>query len=351
MKRTLLCTLALLAWLGPACASPGEGSAPVLLGTTGGLVLTPTSATGAGGAGGQPPGSSSVGGTTTSGGEGGSGGGAGGQGGSGQGATGGAPPLCATAAAWAAGAVIAAASSPGGALLVALTPDERTLAWVEPLAVGGVVHYLDRADATAPFTDALEIVDGELDPTRGVALGPDGLRLVAVRADGAGFVELLRPTRADPFGEPSSLAFDEINALATLTEGLQFADPVLSPDGGTFLYSQFGSGAVPTVFESTRGALEQWPVGATVAGAMLQSVGGQRRRPTGVSADLRTLFYQDEVSGLLGAAFRAGPLQGFGFAKPLMAGRSAQVNAACDALYATARQGATFAVWVAAAGP
>ena len=354
MKHSLASYPALLLGLGACVGPPHYEAAPPLDGTTGGSTVCDADGGGGGRLEANDGGARGVRGAGGAGGAAGTGGagatgGTGGVGGAG--GTGSASALCATTAQWGPGTILALAAGPGGAVRVAVTPDERTMAWVEPLATGGVVHHVDRADPSSPFSATQDLSEAGIDPTRGIALGPGGLSLVAVRADGSGFVEYSRPTRADAFSQPSSVAFDLVNALSALVDGLAFADPVLSADGGTFLYSQLGTGALPTILESARGDAEQWPVGVTVNGAMLGSVDGKYRRPTGISADLRTLFFYDEVAEHLEAAFRAAPLDPFTVGRTLMAGRSAQPGAACSRLYYTAQQSATLGVWVAGAEP
>jgi len=236
-------------------------------------------------------------------------------------------------------------------MIASVTPDELSLAWVEPVAGGGIIHYVDRGALSMPFGFAQAITAVDLDPLQGIALSQDGLRLVMVRAKGLGFVEQTRAFRGDPFDKPSSAPYASINALAAQQAGLTFADPVLSGDDGVFIYSQFSGVAGPTLFESQRSGLDPWPVGAGLTGKLLTMADGKRRRPTGLSSDLRSLFYHDDVSGKLRVAFRAAKTGQFTAASDINAGITGQPNYSCTRLYYTGQEGGKAHVWVTGLKP
>jgi hypothetical protein len=283
--------------------------------------------------------------TTGTGGDTSSGGGSPGVGGGASGA------LCPPGDAWNVGAIVDELTSPSGEMIATVTPDELSLAWVEPVAGGGIIHYVDRGDLSMPFGFAQAIAALDLDPLHGIALSQDGLRLVMVRANGLGFVEQTRAYRGDPFGKPTSAPYDGINALAAQQPGFTFADPVLSGNDGVFIYSRFSSVAGPTLFESQRSGLEPWPVGAALTGPLLTMDGGKRRRPTGLSSDLRSLFYHDDASGTLRVAFRGASTGQFTEASDINAGITGQPNHSCTRLYYTGQGSGKAQVWVTGLKP
>jgi hypothetical protein len=302
----------------------------------------PTSATssGAGESSGGSGGGSGLGGST-----GGSSADGGGGAGAGAGGSSVAAP-CPAGDAWGVGASVSATTSLDGAAMVAVTPDELSLAWVEPIPGGAKIQIADRADVASPFTATQSLADADLDPALGIALSPDGLRLITLRSSGFGFVEYTRNERGLPLEQPSSAPFAQINALAGATPDLVFADPVIAASDGAFLYSGFSSSPGPTVFESRRADLGAWPVGSALEGDLLARSGGERCRPTGLSADQLSLFYRDAATTHLRVASRTAVASAFVTATDLNAGTSAQPNAACSRLYYTATQDGTTGVWV-----
>ncbi len=296
-----------------------------------------------------PPGSTETTGSglVTTGGAGGStnAGGADGSGGTAPGA------ICPPGDAWNTGAVVDEVSSPSGEIIASVTPDETSLAWVEPAAGAAIIHYVDRGDLSMAFGFPQDLAGADLDPIHGIALSQDGLRLVTVRAGGLGFVEYSRVYRGDPFIKPTSAPYQSINALAMQQPGLTFADPVLSANDEVFIYSQFAGITGPTLFESQRSGLDPWPVGASLTGKLLTMVDGKRRRPTGLSSDLRSLFYHDDVSGQLRVAFRTESTGQFTSAFDINAGISGQPNNSCTRLYYTGEKDGKTRVWVTGLKP
>lgn len=78
---------------------------------------------------------------------------------------------------------------------------------------------------------------------------------------------------------------------------------MLSPDGNVLFYSQFGLSSV-TIHWATFDPKTGWVPKGTLDAPELNAVGAQRRRPTGISGDLRTLFYWDETAESEKAAWR-----------------------------------------------
>ncbi len=259
--------------------------------------------------------------------------------------------LCPPGEAWNVGALVDEVSSPSGEMIASVTPDELSLAWVEPASGAAIIHYADRGDLSMPFGFAQELTGAALDPLHGIALSQDGLRLVTVRASGLGFVEYTRAYRGEPFDQPTFAPYQSINALAAQQAGLTFADPVLSGNDGVFLYSQFSGIVGPTLFESQRSGPDPWPVGTSLTGTLLTMKDGKRRRPTGLSADLRSLFYHDDISGQLRVAFRTASTGQFTSAFDINAGLSGQPNHSCTRLYYTGQKDGKSRVWMTGLKP
>ena len=151
---------------------------------------------------------------------------------------------------------------------------------------------------------------GRAGPRSRAALSPDGLRLVLLGADWRSFVVMERTSRTDSFmpsdeSSPAGSAFAKLNAAgAALGPDEAYDDPVFGADGETFLCSVVPGGgqALRVSTSDTQGV---WQVGTALDDCELQSLGqGMSRRPTGLTADGRTLFYFDEVRGIARAAFR-----------------------------------------------
>ena len=129
-------------------------------------------------------------------------------------------------------------------------------------------------------------------------------------------------------------------------------DPVFGPDGVSFYYSRYpvgGGGSIATAFESSRSADGSWADGTPLNGSAVDTTpAGQRRRPTGMSADARTLFCWDEATGAETMAWRATPTEAFTTEASIGARLGAQPNAACTAIYYSAPAGTGTGLFMAA---
>lgn len=250
-------------------------------------------------------------------------------------ASGGAGPLtlCGTTAQWVDGSALPI-STQADDRFGSLSSDELSVAWATSTNGAVTIQYADRASIASAF-DAPRQLSGSFALDR-AALSPDGLELVLVSDARRGFVGYTRASRAAAFDlaaiNPFS-AFDNY-AEASMPAGNSFADPLLAPDDKTFLYSEYGSGVVDTVRQTRRIFVgDPWQVGSPWVSVELRASGTERRRPTGLSADGRTLFFWDDQ----GTQERAGFLryQTDEFASVVDLGQlpNAQPNAACTRLY------------------
>jgi hypothetical protein len=120
------------------------------------------------------------------------------------------------------------------------------------------------------------------------------------------------------------------------------ADAVLDADEGSFFVSHYQSTDTSnraTILESHRSG-DYFGFATADLGTALYAQGNQRRIPTGVSSDLLTLFYFDEVEDELRAAWRINLQQPFKAPEALALGtgaRAAAPNRACTRLYFSAQ--------------
>jgi hypothetical protein len=238
--------------------------------------------------------------------------------------------LCSTTLGWGPSSTLAI-STAADDLLGSLTPDELSLAWTTSEGGALQIQYADRPSLADPF-GLPKILSGAFARDR-AALSPDGLQLVLVNADRRGFTQYTRTLRTEEFGNPG---FGPLASYAPdlLPPGHFLADPVLAPDDKTFIYSEYGSGVVDTVHQSKRlfdG--DPWSPGSVLVAAELQASGTDRRRPTGLSADGRTLFFWDDGSAQERAGFFA--LESAQFSRFVDLGqmRGAEPNETCTRLY------------------
>jgi hypothetical protein len=120
---------------------------------------------------------------------------------------------------------------------------------------------------------------------------------------------------------------------------VHLADPVIGQNDKSFYYSLYGSGLLDTVIRSNRADMSPWPNGAALHASAnaFQTAGPSRRRPTGIAADDRTLFYWDEVDSTEKMAWRPTPTGTFDHFETLGGSfRGAVPNANCDKLYYSA---------------
>jgi len=246
------------------------------------------------------------------------------------------PPICPHDKSWAQGTRLAI-SGAGDDVLQAITPDELSIAWKN----GAHFYVADRDDSAAAFGAPHEVANGA--QYNSVALSSDGLLLVAIRDD-LRVVEQVR-TAGEAFSDPDPgpgdfQDFD--NTLATIPLPNQvLTDAVLGGDDASFFFSHYLSsdaGSRPSLRESRR-SNGGFSFGGPNPGELLYASGAKRRVPTGVSSDLLTLFYFDQVKGDFRAAWRINTQEPFTYSETLSPGAGTQAaapNQACNRLYYSA---------------
>jgi hypothetical protein len=225
--------------------------------------------------------------------------------------------------------------------LLAITPDELTIAWYEQTLMGISFYVADRATAGDAFDPGQQIVADAIHS----ALSPDGLRLVSLLGGGLSFAEFTRAARGMAFGmTPSEATFATINADA-MSRGLTFTGAVISPNDRTLYYLVTDGESNRPLRISERTDSGPWPVGQEIAGCEFESHGDLFSQPTAVSADGLTLFFYDWARGEARAAWRrtaGGPFEWF---EVLGALEHAQPNAGCDRLYYMSSTGLSFSTF------
>jgi len=244
------------------------------------------------------------------------------------------PGTCSPSAVWASPAPLNGVSTTAAEKLLSLTLDELDIAFLRD----GALYSAHRTSASSNFgAGAAVTVPTGYDASLGVALSGDGLMLILISNAGTAFGSVSRATRDVDFGATVSTdAFAGLNARAVQTLE-HYAAPVLSFDGKALVFSGFTPGAdgLAVVYESTLSNGE-WSMPNNLSTGTFNGTGTKRPLPTGLSSDLRTLFYFDEGSGKEFAIFRDRPDAPLYNPQDLGALANATVNTKCDHIYYTA---------------
>ncbi len=244
--------------------------------------------------------------------------------------------LCNPAAAWSPGRPIAGLPAGLHAAAFSVTPDERSVAWIDD---AGATHVADRAIASEPFGNGQTVAVTAQASPRSLSLSADGLHLVFVKPDAKGFAEVTRDARGGTFEAPAETAFALVNQWV-VSLGATVADPAYGSDGSTFFYSQLG--APVTVSESRAshaGATPAWTAGSPRGGAPVSPVHIDAetfyRHPVSSSLDGLTLFISDDYPSTptARAVYRTSLGGEFTLSVALGAWTSVHPNAACSRLY------------------
>jgi hypothetical protein len=192
-----------------------------------------------------------------------------------------------------------------------------------------VIYVADRATTSDPFGPPVA-VKGDFALDR-ATLSADGSTLLAVSPDRKKLLLFQREAVAKSFEPVDTSHYDAITN--DLAEGELLGDPVFALGGQILLYSQYGKGNAHTVrFANRLSTGSAFSVAGELPNPELVAQSDLRRRPTAVSADFRTLFYYDEVTGTTKAGFFH---DGFHFTSVSDLGdaRDVQPSADCTRLY------------------
>jgi hypothetical protein len=246
------------------------------------------------------------------------------------------PSLCNPASVWIDGEPLSISTAVDD-FFGSVTPDELSMAFTTTVNGMVQIEYADRASISDAF-GAQRSLSGAFAMDR-AALSPDGLELVLVNDDRRSFSEYTRSARADDFSAPglgSFAAFEDYSQTA-MPAANAFADPLLAPDDKTFIYSEYGPGVVETIHQTKRlFSGDSWSLGLSFMAVELTASGTQRRKPTGLSSDARTLFFWDEPMAEERAGFFVYQSDALSNVVDLGQRQGAQPNQACTRLYHSA---------------
>jgi hypothetical protein len=247
------------------------------------------------------------------------------------------PSLCAERVSWSSPTTVDGVSADTAVTLLSITADELDLAFLR----AGTLYVAHRSTESDAFSagPAITIPTG-WSAKQGAALSSDGKRLLLVSdPDQRKLGELTRATRKEPFvGEVDESAFALANQNAVYT-GRIYASPVVSEQDTRLVFNSAYPQGTSTVVVSTRSSPDApWSAPTTLTASLLDGMPGQRRLPTGMSADLRTLFYFNEATSKEEARWSASSAIGSTLYDMLSLGtrRGATPNSACDRLYSEA---------------
>ncbi len=241
--------------------------------------------------------------------------------------------LCNPTLGWPMVARVPSIASMGFDRFGAVSSSGRTVAW--STSTGGV-FVADRASPSAAFAAPVAINPGSVSIGQGrVALADSGLKLIVPRADGRTFVSFVRASVGAPWGNPLANEFANFES-ATGELGGSLSEPVVSADNLSLFYViVLGAGSGPLLYESQWNApMRAWDPGNPLPNPEFAIIDANHlRRPTGASADRRTLFFFDEVSGKQRAAWRNDPSAPFGTFVDVPQTPEAAPDENCETLY------------------
>jgi hypothetical protein len=225
-------------------------------------------------------------------------------------------------------------------LLAGMTWDELTIAWATTSGGKVTIQYADRTSRDDPFGAPKTLPDtlGPLDTK--VAFTADGRTMLFVSADHLSLRQITRASRAEAFVPSTATSAPFAKLIGTSGEGgstpKKVGDIVLSRDGQMLWYTDMNRTSGSSIRVSFRLTDGTFDAPNAVTTARLQMIGSDRRRPTGISADGRVLFFWDESTELAHAGFRAGSSIEFtSFSALAPNGMRAMPNDGCDRFYAS----------------
>jgi hypothetical protein len=215
----------------------------------------------------------------------------------------------------------------------AVAASETVVAWT---AAGGAIFVADRPSTSAPFGSPVA-VDTSSTPVADdrVALMPNGLEVIATRADRMSPTSFVRAAVGSPWSASTDAGEFKFIAAALTEAGGAFSEPVVSADGFSLFYL-LATGTAPPVFteSSWNPGTKAWDAGAALPNQELAvTTAAQVRRPTGASSDRRTLFFFDEANRTERVAWRNSPTSPFDFFDDLSLAPEAAPSGTCSRLY------------------
>jgi len=221
--------------------------------------------------------------------------------------------------------------------LLAMTPDELSLAFTTGEGDSLALYVADRTSSSAAFSAAELTLPNGYASDSGVSLSSDGRTLILVFADHSGFGELSRTSRTRAFkGPPDTVAYAKINALKPMS-GHSVGWPVLSSDGqDLYFLSYFGQALA---VQSKRGQDGVFDFGSEIDEFTLGGNEGEYKLLSGISFDQRAIFFFDQATQHAMALFRSRP--GAPFYDPLDLGarQGATPNQDCSRVYSSVPSG------------
>jgi hypothetical protein len=240
---------------------------------------------------------------------------------------------CKPGAAWKNDSPVPSIAAKGFDRFGSISDDELTVAWA---ANDGTVWVADRTSTTVDFAKPAQIDTSKHMAATGErpALGPAGLSLVIVSADGASLYAFGRSSQGATWAPTSQSELASINGMVQGNMG-QFSEPVLGADGVSLFFMFSVASAPPLLVESRYdGTAGAWLPANGFSNPELQTTNpGQPRRPTGLSADGRTLFFYDATTATERAAWRDSLSSPFTYFDTLAAPTEASPNRFCTTLY------------------
>lgn len=189
------------------------------------------------------------------------------------------------------------------AALLAMTPDELSIAFTTGSAGTLALHVADRASAQAAFEEVAVTLPDDYDASSGATFSADGLALVLASSDHGSFGSLTRAKRGDAFeGEVDTTAFDKLNLLKPMT-GQSMGWPLLSKDGKSLYYVSYMQSAL--VYQCVRDKDGVFDFGTPIDEFTLGGGKDKFKLLSGISADERAIFFFDQETKHATALFRS----------------------------------------------
>lgn len=223
-----------------------------------------------------------------------------------------------------------------------ITPDERSIAWLEAGPGSTQLYVAARASEAAEFETAAVVAYA--DPTfanaKGLSISADGLHLVLVSSDQSALGELSRASRDLPFGTTIDRAPYALIEPDVASEGSPLGYPVLGRDDHMLAIARIrpSTPSYSVLVAERAQPTDLWPLPSPRTEGVLavpQAGSNQPKIVTGISVDGLTLFVRNEVTDALFAVNRPNEAGTFepAYARPLAAAHAAIPNAPCDRIY------------------